>query len=477
MSRSAAPTSRRPWLEWGATLAVGLVALLGYRASPVFSVLDSRYSLLTSEVLLHERTWDLTKHLPSYAQSAAEWGVPRGAEERKWQVRSSHGRLLYVYPPGTSLLSVPAVAVMNGLGWSTMSARGRYSREGERQMQEWLAQVLSAVSALLCMRLARRELPLPHAVAVGLVSAFGTFLWSTASRSLWMHTWGTLLVCAAMLELLRWEDGGRRRPELLGFLLVAAFWVRPTNAVFAAAMTLYVLWRHRAATVRLVATGAIGALGYLAYSQLVWGAPVQGYMKGVRRLGRDNAPSAALSMLFDPTRGLLVFCPFLVIAVLVVARFGVARQRRPFALLAFALVAATFAVYAGFRYWWGPGTVGSRYLTELTPVLVWFAAHAWRRQREAASRGGPLWRIGIATAALVAVVASFLAHSTGAFDYSLPAAKRSMASPRSARVDPAGGPDRLPWFAVLPQRLPLAYWGLLPEPRTRAPLSAPPPAH
>ena len=285
-----------------------------------------------------------------------------------------------------------------------------------------------------------------------------------------MHTWGTLLVAAALLELLRWEDGRRRRPELLGLLLVAAFWVRPTNAVVAAAMTLYVFWRHRAATWRLVATGALGALAYLAYSRIVWGEPVQGYMKGVKALGRGNALSGVYGLLFDPTRGLLVFSPFIVIALVVLARFGAGRERRSFALLALLIVAGSFGLYGGYRFWWGQGSVGCRYLTEMSPILAWVVAHAWRRQREERSRTGPAWRSGLAVAALLTVAASLLAHSTGAFDYSGSALARALVSPTSARKDPAGGPNPLSYVEVLPQRLPLSYWGFLPaRPEHRRP--------
>ncbi len=459
------PAPRQPpklvLLDWAATLALGVLAFVAFRDSPVHMLLDSKYSLLSSEVLLHERTWDLSRYL-AWLKDVHEDLQEQGEVSRSsWQLRVSHGRLVYIYPPGTSLLSMPAVALMNATGLSSISEDGRYYRNGERRMQILLAAFLSALTVVVCVRLARRELPLPHALVMGLVAGFGTAIWSTASRTLWMQTWGVLLTAAAMLELLRWDDGERRRPELLGFLLVAAFWVRPTSALLAGAATLYVLWRHRPAFLRLVATGALGALGYLAYTRIVWGAAVQGYMRQARHLGNLDLVVGVRRLLVDAERGVLIWSSFFVVTLIVLLRLGIRRERRPYALFAGVLLASYMGLYGSVRWWWGTGTVGYRYLTEISPVLVWVAAYAWRRQREERARLGPAWRLGVAALAVASVAASVVAHSTGAFNYTGSAEKRGLRAPMSAWPEGSGKP--LSYLERIPHRIPLAYWGLVPR--------------
>lgn len=448
--------------EWVASLALGLVAFFVFRASPVRMMLDSKYALLSSEALLHDRSWDVSRYVPRVKALHERDGERRKSMHTSWQLRLSRGRLVYFYPPGSSLLSLPAVALMNAAGLSSISSSGAYDLRGERAMQIWLATLLSAVTVVLCTRLARRELPLSQSLVIGLVAAFGTAIWSTASRILWMQTWGVLVTAAALLELLRWEDGERRRPELLGFLLVAAFWVRPTSAMLAGATALYVLWRHRPAFLRLIATGALGALAYLAFTAAVWGGPTKGYVKLARGLGRANVFVGIFSLLADPTRGVLVFSPFLMVALLVLLRLGIRRERRGFALFLGVVAASSFALYGGYRAWFGLGTVGYRYLTELCPVFAWLAAHAWRRQREERIRLGALWRSGIGFFSVVAVAASVLAHASGAFDFVGSGVNRGLLRPESARMGPHGEPDYYGYLDVAPQRVPLAYWGLLP---------------
>jgi hypothetical protein len=134
-------------------------------------------------------------------------------------------------------------------------------------------------------------------------------------------------------------------------------------------------------------------------------------------------------------------------------------------------------LYGGVHNWWGPGTVGYRYLAELSPVIVWLAAHAWRRQLEERARLGRLWRSAVATLAVAAVAASVLAHSTGAFDYDGSALRRGLRKPKNARLGPHGEREWVPYFDVVPQRIPLAYWGLISpraaEPRVAEPVSDP----
>ena len=406
---------------WVAALVFGAAFAL-YRATPAPTLLDSKYALLTSESLLRSGSWDLSPFLPEVARLASAQPDGERLDRSLYQLRQVEGRLLYVYPPGTPLLSAPLFALTRPFGFSVLDEDGHYSRVRERRSQALLAAFLTALAVAWIYRLARYEVGSVEALAVAALAALGTTLWTVASRSLWSHTWSVLLGAAAIEELLRWESGRRRRPELLGLLLVALFWVRPTNAIVAVAVALYVLAAHRPATWRLATTGAVGAAAYFAYSAAVWGAALPIYVAHGASFERVKI-SFAISLtrqLFDLGIGWLVYSPILLAIAAVFAMCGVPRNRRRLAALATAIVVAHVLYYNLRLHGIGLGAPGPRLFTDLVPWLAWLGALALRARRESAakriaSRPGSVaarWTLG--SVAVFLAAASVAAHAEGA---------------------------------------------------------------
>src|SRR5947209_3183790 len=88
----------------GVVLFVSIACV--FYISPVNYLSDSGFSLLMDEALIHKWTPDMI-----------EFQVPRGHggvfinDGYPWNIKIIKGRLLYVYPWGSSLLSLPAVAL------------------------------------------------------------------------------------------------------------------------------------------------------------------------------------------------------------------------------------------------------------------------------------------------------------------------------------------------------------------------------
>jgi hypothetical protein len=426
--RGAGPGARGRWRERGALLLLVAGCFAVYRASPVRTVSDPYFAVLTSESLLTRGSWDLSPYLSELEERAGRRGeqlaapadgsldsTSSGFSRRNYQLRRRGDALLYFYPPGVSLLAVPLVAVTRLAGLTAIDGEGRFQFRRELEVHAWLGALIAAAGAGVLFRIARRELAAGPALGVALAAAFGTSLWSSASSALWTHTWTVPILGLALLELLRWEDGGARRPVWLGALLVAAVWVRPTSAIAAAATTIFVLVRHRAALPRLLATGTIGLVAFVAWSEIVWGAPVPLYYRLGRRAELGGFASAFLGLLMAPSRGLLVFSPVLAWVAMVLARFGVPAARRPLALLSALVASLQIALYATWPYWWGGGSYGPRLLTDLVPYLAWFGALAVAAV-VARSRSGaltrPVRRV-LAIGALALTALSVVVHGAG----------------------------------------------------------------
>ena len=387
--RSTHPESRPRGGSRGLELLVGsaLCAFLFvvYISSPAGKLWDSQFALLTSEAILEGEGFDLSRFLAGTAWEGPTENDP--AVTMPWQLERVQGRLLYVFPPGTSVLSLPLVAALRAGGVSTLDGAYQYSRSRERRMQLLAASFLSALTAVVALRLARREVALLPALAIALLAGLGSSLWTVASRELWSHTWSALLLGAGWLELLRWEEQGRKRPWLLGAIASAAFWVRPSNAWIALAWTVFVALRHRSQTLRMMVSGAFGLAAYCAWSLTYSGGLLPTYI-GMNRpwSARTFLPGLAES-LFSTHHGLLVYSPILLAVAYVLLRHGVPESRRPLAVLGSVLLLGHLGLHAAAGAVWGPD--GPRLQHDLVPLLAWFGALALRRLGELDALGAP----------------------------------------------------------------------------------------
>ena len=172
--------------------------------------------MLLTETLLRRHSVDL-----KYAQlKAAHRSSPSGGYP--YQTVLVKGRLLYYLPVGGSITPLPAVAIINAAGISTIGADGHYNLEGESRIQRILAPLLMAAMVWVVFRTALLvALPPSVGILIALGTAFGTQVWSTTSRALWSLSWLVLLQSVVIWILLRCEKtGSKLRPGAHGHAAV-----------------------------------------------------------------------------------------------------------------------------------------------------------------------------------------------------------------------------------------------------------------
>src|SRR5262245_40514387 len=227
------------------------------------------------------------------------------------------------------------------------------------------------------------------AVIATLATALGSELWVVASQSPWQHGSAALCLVLALLSLVPASAAPPRELRLRlaagGLAAAAAVCARPTSVLFALPIALWSLRAHgRRALWLLVPAAAVGVL-LLAHNQLVFGDWLGG-LGGIERQGHakhalpgwvSDAPLASLAgTLLSPNRGLFVFSPWALVALVALpwtrrrlAAFPVLRATL-LGLLPFGLVLSLYGV------WWGGWSFGPRYWTEAMPlfgVLLGFA--------------------------------------------------------------------------------------------------------
>ncbi|HEX6834634.1 MAG TPA: hypothetical protein VF132_13940, partial [Rudaea sp.] len=426
-------------------VVLGLVCLLVYNANlrPIGAgdSLSARYLPL---VLLHGGSLELSSNAPLFAhghpmalpryRSADPDGKAIYFEPAAyWVVRTREHELADFYPVVTPLLVaplyVPAVLWLNAAGWE----QPHVDRVAE-VTEKLSASILAAIASVLVYLLLRRE-GNPWALALALVFAFGTNTWMISSQALWQHGTGELLIALALL--LARAPASAKTLAFLGAACVLMAANRPPDALIAAAIGCFVVFRRWRDAGWLIAGGSVPLAALLYYNVVFIGHPAGGY--GVVNppgnfLQRDWSGLAGL--LVSPARGLLVFSPFLLFVPVGLRERLRAPGTTSLAAALFVAVIAQLVLYS--QGDWRAGTSwGPRWLTDLLPILIWMLAPA------------PLVLSRVARSLLVALMLMSVGVQTvGAFWYTRTSDERIYAlDPASMRG--AWNPQNIPFITEL----------------------------
>ncbi len=303
-------------------------------------------------------------------------------------------RFVNAYGLGAPLTALPVLAPLH-LWAGDLTRRPDLLWAGARLA----AALTTALAAALLFLAARRWLSAGPAAAVALLFALGTPAWSLSSQTLWQHPSDLLFLSLGAFALTRRPDGpGETRfAALSGLAFGAAATCRPQSAVFAVVTFLWLLRHDRRGAVAFGAGAAGPALLLLGWNARYLGGPLrfgqseQGLAIALSKTGVADAWPWRLweswpGLLLSPSRGLMVFSPFLAFSAWGAARAFRGEGYRALRPLALA-VAALLVVEGAWFDWWGGWSYGWRRLLGLAPALTlllvplagWLAARRWRR--------------------------------------------------------------------------------------------------
>ncbi len=352
-----------------------------YRGSTgVPQVCDSAYSMAAAERLATTGSLELTSAVPAdTANRRAIPGWQAGGDLPYHIIRhpANSEHLYYGYPLGSVVLSVPWVKHYSSRGLSAFNADGYLSYAAEREIQVRVASRVAAGLVVLLYVVGRAVLPVWSAALVATAFAVGSPVWSTLARALWSHTWAVVWVTAAVGLLF----AARRvtRPTWRSDLLLGAglgtclFWALfcRQHAVFSGlAVGAYLLIWHQRALAWTVLSGGLWVAALAAASLSAFGTPTPPsvYTAGVID-GRDVA-DRFFWLMCSPSRGLLVYCPFLLVVGAMLVAFRRTLPDRPLLVPAVLAVSAHTALFSCYNGWHAGWSYGPRYFCD---VLPWFA--------------------------------------------------------------------------------------------------------
>jgi hypothetical protein len=404
--------------------AVFLIATFVFSISPVVTNYDSfaTFPTAVSIVNRHTLSLDAYQHVQVLTKS--------------YTVGHANGHLLTTYPWAVGLFAIPAVVVIDLLhvvgGPSADAVAVNQSQIGAL-VQLWTASIVTGMACAGLALLAYRRLRGPAktrrhwALFCGLAFAFATSAWSTASRALWEHGPSLLFLAIALVALDQLFPRNRegqetrtdsiRAPGIAGLALAGAVAMRPTNAVVLVLATILVLWKAPGRSRVAYVVGALAVfIPWTLITAHAYGTPLQPYLDQ-NKVGLSSTFFESLAaQLVSPSRGLLVFSPIVLVAVVGVI---IAQRRRSLTaleMLSALAIPCSLVAIALFPVWWAGTSFGPRFMTETLPFFFvlsipfvdWIVA--WRAERPAHR---PLtYRIAV-IGAVVLLACSVLVNAQG----------------------------------------------------------------
>ena len=354
--------------EISAGAIIFISTLLIFLISPLHQFADSKYSMLLSQSLLQYQSFTLDKYsIPGLPKTP-----PSGSTSNNdiYQLEVVNGHIYHLYPPGTPVLSMPYVALMNIVGISAAFQDGSYNREGEAKIEASLAALLMAGLSSVIFFTSRLWLPFWWSLLIAYGSALGTQIWSTASRALWSDTWGIFI-----LGLVVWMLSGVEckryhvRPILLATLLSWLYFIRPTYCVPIIAITIYVFLYHRSVFIKFALTGAAWLATFIGFSKYHYDQTLPSYYEP-GKLSFDTFWLGLAGNLISPSRGLFIFVPIILFVAYLLLRYRSEITHPRLIAMSLCIVAVHLIMVSGFAPWHGGHCYGPRYSTGIVP---WFA--------------------------------------------------------------------------------------------------------
>lgn len=373
-ARGEAPDPGQQVLLRTTTRRLFIFTLFVFCISPVSVLSDGQYSLVLSDSILRHHS----VHLNSYRfPDPIAQDEPCGQQTERdshlsneYQLDRIGQDLVYCYPNGSSILSVPFVAITGVAGLRPVSADARYDYGGEARIQRLLAAILMAALSCVVFRSSLLFLDMANSLLVTAATAFGTQVWSTASRTLWSHTWFILLAAWVVYLILRCEhDKSRPQPVLLATLLSWMYFVRSTGVAPIVCVTIYVLLSHRREFLSFAAAGAAWFAAFVTYSWFTFGRLIPEYYLNFHG-NWSEMPIALAGTLISPSRGLFIFVPTAGFVIYLVTRYRSDLPCTKPTVVALGVIAIQIAIVGSWHFWWGGYSYGPRLMTDLVPWFV-----------------------------------------------------------------------------------------------------------
>jgi len=319
---------------------------------------DPRATLLVSESIINKGTIQLDHY---GSETLDRYG---------YAVHKKNEHYYYYFPIGTSLASIPFVAVANAIGLDMLSS--------ESSVQIIIASITSIITLLYLYKLASLFLIRSNALLISSVFWFGTSLSSTAGTALWSHNFATLFALLAIYSSVRSSKLNETPPwYIIAIFLFAAYLCRPTMAILCLFVMLFLFTYSRITAIKtgLLLASLLGI--FILFSSYEFGQVLPDYYLP-KRLTGGCFFEALYGNLLSPARGILIYSPFIIFAWLCLKYSGKPwGLKKSWLFIGLAWPVLHLIFISRFPHWWAGWSYGARFMTDVLPGLFLLTIYAW----------------------------------------------------------------------------------------------------
>ena len=339
-------------------LLMTLIFLIVNTTKVNYSGSDPHLALLTSQALIEKGTINIDSYrisVPVKQFSGGSW---------QYIVNDKTHETFYIFPLGTSILSIPFVFVANCFGLNMIK------NEDDSNLQFLITSIICILIFYLLYIIACNFLDKWVSLFLTLFLFLGSSLLSVMGTALWSFSYEIVFILLALKEIIKSEKGNKPKVVLIAIFLALAWVCRPSALALIAVVGTWILIKHKS-LIWLFFLGiliilipfctfsyfSLGQIIPFYYNPFYWSHSFLGiyYFK------------VLMNVLFTPMRGLFTFTPILLIVFAGLFNSKL-RKNTFYKLLCFHFVIFILMLINKLD-WYGGWCFGPRMCTDIIPSL------------------------------------------------------------------------------------------------------------
>jgi hypothetical protein len=368
-----ATTMKSPTVRIREVISVFVATFILLAVCPVTTSFDSQWVVPTAVSLVRHGDLDLDEYQPAINRNDS------------YGIQTVNHHRYDLFPWGTAVLVSPLVFLVDRgaqLFGTDLERYGRSNTNVEQRVmlriEHSIGSLFVALTAAVVYRIGRERLRRKGALLLVAVFTLATPAFSVISRAAWSNGPAMFFMALTLLLLLR----AGRRPSFAAYAggtVGLAYLCRPTMSIAVVATGIYIVFRCRDQLLGFLACGGLVAILFFVVNLTVFHAWFPTYFRPGSRGRPEDVAQALAGNLISPSRGLLVFSPVLIFAVVGVISMVRQRKLTGVDVVAGATIVGHWVTISLFdRVWWGGHSYGPRltadtlpcYCLLMTPVIA-----------------------------------------------------------------------------------------------------------